>query len=76
MAYRRLNPRARLLGIEHNRLRPDWPRSDFDQVAVVDVEQDPVPFALDRPIDCIGARRRDRAPPGSMGWCCAGTPRC
>ena len=25
----------------------------LDQVAVVDVEQDPMPFTLDRPIDCI-----------------------
>ena len=34
----------------------------LDQVAVVDVEQDPLPFELDRPIDCIVVRRRPRAP--------------
>lgn len=53
MAYRRLNPRARLLGIEQNPAAAGLAAQRLDQVAVVDVEQDPVPFALDRPIDCI-----------------------
>jgi len=52
-AYRRLNPRARLLGIEQDPEAAELARQRLDQVAVVDVEQDPMPFTLDRPIDCI-----------------------
>jgi glycosyltransferase involved in cell wall biosynthesis len=52
-AYRRLNPRARLLGIERNQAAAALAAQRLDQVAVVDVEQDPMPFTLDRPIDCI-----------------------
>ena len=52
-AYRRLNPRARLLGIESDPAAAELAAQRLDQVAVVDVEQDPMPFALDRPIDCI-----------------------
>ncbi|HEY2617321.1 MAG TPA: methyltransferase domain-containing protein [Acetobacteraceae bacterium] len=52
-AYRRLNPRARLLGIEQNQAAAALAAQRLDQVAVVDVEQDPMPFALDRTIDCI-----------------------
>lgn len=53
MAYRRLNPRARLLGIESDPVAAELAAQRLDQVAVVDVERDPMPFALDRPIDCI-----------------------
>ena len=52
-AYRRLNPRARLLGIEQDPEAAEVATQRLDQVAVVDVEQDPMPFTLDRPIDCI-----------------------
>ena len=53
-AYRRFNPRARLLGIDKRDPRcRDWPRSGWIEVAAVDVELNPLPFALDRPIDCI-----------------------
>jgi SAM-dependent methyltransferase len=52
-AYRRLNPRARLLGIEADPAAADIAARRLDEVAVVDVEADPLPFQLDRPIDCI-----------------------
>ena len=53
-AYRRLNPRALLLGIESDPATAEVAARRLDQVAVVDVEQDPMPFALgDREIDCI-----------------------
>ena len=52
-AYRRLNPRALLLGIESDPVAAEVATRRLDQVAVVDVEQDPMPFALDRQIDCI-----------------------
>ena len=52
-AYRRFNPRARLLGIEKDPVAAERAAHRLDQVAVVDVEQDPLPFTLDRPIDCI-----------------------
>src|SRR5580704_1343799 len=52
-AYRRLNPRARLLGIDKDPAAAGQAARRLDQVAVVDVEHDPMPFALDRPIDCI-----------------------
>jgi SAM-dependent methyltransferase len=52
-AYRRFNPRARLLGIEQNHAAAALAAQRLDEVAVVDVEQDPLPFNLDRAIDCI-----------------------
>jgi SAM-dependent methyltransferase len=52
-AYKRLNPRARLLGIDKNPVPAALAARRLDQVAVVDVEHDPLPFTLDRPIDCI-----------------------
>jgi SAM-dependent methyltransferase len=52
-AYRRFNPRARLLGIEKDPVAAERASHRLDQVAAVDVEQDPLPFTLDRPIDCI-----------------------
>ena len=53
VAYRRLNPRARLLGIEKDPAAAELAAQRLDAVAAVDVEQDPLPFELDRPIDCI-----------------------
>ena len=50
--YRRLNPRARLLGIEKDAEAAAIAARRMDEVAVVDVEQNPLPFP-DRPIDCI-----------------------
>lgn len=52
-AYRRLNPRARLLGIDKDPVAAELAAQRLDEVAVVDVEQDPLPFLFDRPIDCI-----------------------
>jgi len=51
--YKRINPRAKVLGIESS---PDAARvaaSRLDQVAVVDVEQTPLPFALPSGVDCL-----------------------
>ena len=48
-AYRRLNPRARLLGIDMDPVAAKLAARRLDEVAVVDVERDPMPFALDRP---------------------------
>jgi len=52
-AYRRFNPRALLLGIEPDATAAELAARRLDRVAAVDVERNPLPFALDRPIDCI-----------------------
>ncbi|HLJ06299.1 MAG TPA: methyltransferase domain-containing protein [Acetobacteraceae bacterium] len=52
-AYRRLNPRARLLGIDNDPESAALARTRLDEVAQVDVETDPLPFALERPLDCV-----------------------
>ena len=52
-AYRRLNPRARLLGIERDPVAAQFAARRLDQVANVDVEAVPLPFPLDAPIDCL-----------------------
>ncbi len=52
-AYRRLNPSARLLGIEQDRETAIAAARRLDAVASVDVEQAPLPFALGEKIDCI-----------------------
>jgi SAM-dependent methyltransferase len=52
-AYRRFNPRARLLGIENDPAAATLAAQRLDEVAEVDVEENPLPFELDRPIDCI-----------------------
>jgi glycosyltransferase involved in cell wall biosynthesis len=52
-AFRRLSPRALLLGIESNPAAAELAAQRLDQVAVSDVEQNPMPFTLDRPLDCI-----------------------
>lgn len=51
--YRRYNPRARLLGIENDPECVSVARTRLDDVAQVDVEVDPLPFELERPLDCI-----------------------
>jgi glycosyltransferase involved in cell wall biosynthesis len=42
-----------LLGIDRNEAAAAIARQRLDEVAVVDVEEHPLPFVLDRPIDCI-----------------------
>ena len=51
--YRRFNPRARLLGIDKDPESVVLAKPRLDEVAAVDVEINPLPFALDRPIDCV-----------------------
>jgi SAM-dependent methyltransferase len=52
-AYRKLNPRARLYGIEQDPALAQLAATRLDHVAAVDVEAQPMPFALDTPIDCL-----------------------
>src|SRR5262249_9013344 len=52
-AYRRLNPRAHLFGIETDPAAAALAARRLDQGGVGDGEQDPPPFALGRPIGCI-----------------------
>jgi SAM-dependent methyltransferase len=51
--YRRLNPRARLLGIDKELTVAEIAAERLDEVVVGDVEIDPLPFKLDAPLDCI-----------------------
>lgn len=53
LAYRRLNPNALLLGIERDPTAAETARSSLDQVASVDVERQPWPFAQSSVVDCI-----------------------
>jgi SAM-dependent methyltransferase len=52
-AYRRLNPRARVLGIEQDRDAARRAAERLDAVANADVEQAPLPFSLTAGLDCI-----------------------
>ena len=52
-AYRLRNPRARLLGIEGDPQQAAIAAERLDEVAVTDVENDPLPFDLPFGIDCI-----------------------
>lgn len=52
-AYRRLNPRARVLGIEQDRNAARRAAERLDAVANADVEQAPLPFSLTAGLDCI-----------------------
>ena len=52
-AYRKLNPRARLLGIEQREDAARIAAQRLDAVAMVDVETNPAPFTSTGPIDCI-----------------------
>ncbi len=52
-AYRRRNPRARLLGIERSPDAAMIAADRLDSVAAVDVQADPLPFDLPSRLDCI-----------------------
>ncbi len=52
-AYRRRNPRARLLGIDKNPALATIAAERLDELATVDVEDDPMPFDVSEGIDCI-----------------------
>jgi SAM-dependent methyltransferase len=52
-AYRRLNPRARLLGIERHAQAARIAARRLDTIAAIDVEANPVPFSATGPIDCV-----------------------
>ncbi len=52
-AYRRVNPRARLLGIDSNAEAAALAAHRLDEVALVDVEDQPLPFDLPGGIDCL-----------------------
>ena len=52
-AYRRFNPRARLLGIDSNPEAASLAAQRLDEVAMVDMEEQPLPFDLPGGIDCL-----------------------
>jgi SAM-dependent methyltransferase len=52
-AYRRRNPRARLLGIDQDPAVTAIAMERLDELATVDVEADPLPFDVSEGIDCI-----------------------
>ena len=52
-AYRRFNPRVRLLGIDIDPSAAKIASTRLDEVAVLDVEANPLPFATPGGIDCI-----------------------
>jgi SAM-dependent methyltransferase len=52
-AYRRRNPRARLLGIDKDPTVAAIAVERLDELATVDVEDDPLPFDVPEGIDCI-----------------------
>ncbi|WP_428539381.1 methyltransferase [Rhodopila sp.] len=52
-AYRAMNPRARLLGIETDPILAAQAESHLEQVATVDPERDALPFDLPDGVDCI-----------------------
>ena len=52
-AYRQLNPKARLLGIEPDALAAARAATHLHQVSVTDGQADPLPFDLSSSIDCI-----------------------
>jgi SAM-dependent methyltransferase len=52
-AYRRRNPRARLLGIDKDPSLAAIAAERLDELATVDVEVDPMPFDVSEGIDCI-----------------------
>jgi SAM-dependent methyltransferase len=52
-AYRRLNPRARVLGLEMDPEAAKIAAQRLDEVAIGDVESGPLPFAPKDGIDCI-----------------------
>jgi SAM-dependent methyltransferase len=52
-AYRAMNPRARLLGLEADAAAAAMAASHLHEVATVDLETDPLPFDVPDGIDCI-----------------------
>jgi glycosyltransferase involved in cell wall biosynthesis len=52
-AYRQLNPKAHLLGIEPDALAASRAAAHMHQVSVTEGEADPLPFDLSFSIDCI-----------------------
>jgi SAM-dependent methyltransferase len=52
-AYRKRNPRARLLGIDKDPSLAAVAVERLDELATVDVEDDPLPFDVSEGIDCI-----------------------
>jgi SAM-dependent methyltransferase len=52
-AYRRMNPKARLLGIESDPAEARFAACYLHQVSTDDVEADPLPFAIPDDLDCI-----------------------
>jgi SAM-dependent methyltransferase len=52
-AYRKRNPRARLLGIDKDPSLAAIAVERLDELATVDVEDDPLPFDVSEGIDCI-----------------------
>jgi SAM-dependent methyltransferase len=52
-AYRKRNPRARLLGIDMDPSVAAIAAERLDEIATVDVENDPLPFDVSEGIDCI-----------------------
>jgi SAM-dependent methyltransferase len=53
VAYRRMNPRARLLGIEADPAAATRAAPYLEEVSSVDVEASPLPFEVPDGIDCI-----------------------
>jgi trans-aconitate methyltransferase len=52
-AYRKRNPRARLLGIDKDPALAEIAAERLDELMTVDVEEDPLPFDVSEGIDCI-----------------------
>jgi trans-aconitate methyltransferase len=52
-AYRKVNPRARLFGIERDPDAAALAEERLDVVACEDVERNPLPFAISEGIDCL-----------------------
>lgn len=52
-AYRKRNPRARLLGIDKDPALAEIAAERLDELMTVDVEEDPLPFEVSEGIDCI-----------------------
>jgi SAM-dependent methyltransferase len=52
-AYRPMNPKARLLGIEADPVAASQAALHMNEVAAVDLERDPLPFDVPDGIDCI-----------------------
>jgi hypothetical protein len=52
-AYRLMNPTARLLGVTRDEHAAAAAQADFDEVAVIDLERDALPFDLPHGLDCL-----------------------